>query len=191
MSFAENLKIMRKEKYLSQEQLAEIMGVSRQAVSKWEQGSGYPETEKLIELAKKLDVSLDVLLLDKTPSNNIKEDPVTALSENGLSVPSENAIYIQNEDILVRCYKFFISPVAFPSKREPKFALVGVDGAGLFGDRQNHLGFYAEKEDIQKEIAAIAEAVKSGKSTYQLQYCCKVKGTKFVGKVEEMLGIKK
>ncbi len=38
MSFAENLKMMRKEKYLSQEQLAEIMGVSRQAVSKWEQG---------------------------------------------------------------------------------------------------------------------------------------------------------
>lgn len=190
MSFAENLKIMRKEKYLSQEQLAEIMGVSRQAVSKWEQGSGYPETEKLIELATKLDVSLDVLLLDKTPSSDFKEE-VIASSEKGFSGPSENAIYIQNEDKLVRCYKFFISPVAFPSKREPKFALVGVDGAGLFGDRQNHLGFYAEKEDIQKEIAAIAEAVKSGKSTYQLQYCCKVKGTKFVGTVEEMLGIKK
>ncbi|MDE6595690.1 MAG: helix-turn-helix domain-containing protein [Oscillospiraceae bacterium] len=185
MSFAENLKILRKEKYLSQEQLAEIMDVSRQAVSKWEQGSGYPETEKLIELAKKLDVSLDVLLLDKTPVSDTKTETAVALSEKGLTVPTESAIYIQNEDILVRCYKFFISPVAFPAKREPKFALVGVDGAWLFEDRQNHLGWYAEKEDVQKEVAAIAEAVKSGKRTYQLQYNCKVKNGFFSSKIVE------
>ncbi|MBD5138679.1 MAG: helix-turn-helix transcriptional regulator [Ruminococcus sp.] len=185
MSFAENLKILRKEKYLSQEQLAEIMDVSRQAVSKWEQGSGYPETEKLIELAKKLDVSLDVLLLDKTPAYEIKQEIAIALNEKGLTVPTESAIYIQNEDILVRCYKFFISPAVLPTKREPKFALFGVDGAGLFEDRQNHLGWYAEKEDIQKEIAAIAEAVKSGDRTYKLQYNCKVKNGLFSSKIVE------
>ena len=175
MSFAENLQILRKEKHLSQEQLAEIMDVSRQAVSKWEQGSGYPETEKLIALAKKLDVSLDVLLLDKANSSGNEEESA-ALSEKFLRVPTENAIYIQNEDIFVRCYKFTISPVLLPSKREPKFALVGVDGAGIFGEHQNYLGWYAEKEDVQKEIAEIAEAVKSGKRTYQLKHCCKVKG---------------
>ena len=38
MSFADNLKQLRKEKQLSQEELAEILDVSRQAVSKWEQG---------------------------------------------------------------------------------------------------------------------------------------------------------
>lgn len=38
MSFSENLRLMRKERNISQEELAEIMGVSRQAVSKWEQG---------------------------------------------------------------------------------------------------------------------------------------------------------
>ena len=38
MSFAENLQRIRKEKQLSQEELAEILNVSRQAVSKWEQG---------------------------------------------------------------------------------------------------------------------------------------------------------
>ncbi len=163
MSFAENLKMMRKEKYLSQEQLAEIMGVSRQAVSKWEQGAGYPETEKLIDLAQKLDVSLDMLLLDK-------------VSEKELTVPAESAVYIQNEDALVRCYKFSILPVVFPTKREPKFALAGVNSTGILGDNTTQLGWYKEKEDAQKEIAAIAEAVKSGKRTYQLQYCCKVKG---------------
>ena len=45
MSFAENLKQLRKKNHLSQEELAEILDVSRQAVSKWEQGAGYPETE--------------------------------------------------------------------------------------------------------------------------------------------------
>ncbi|MBE6930475.1 MAG: helix-turn-helix transcriptional regulator, partial [Ruminococcaceae bacterium] len=45
MSFSENLKQIRKEHHLSQEELAELLDVSRQAVSKWEQGMGYPEVE--------------------------------------------------------------------------------------------------------------------------------------------------
>ena len=170
MSFAENLKMMRKEKYLSQEQLAEIMGVSRQAVSKWEQGAGYPETEKLIDLAQKLDVSLDMLLLDKVNASAAKKETVVALSEKELTVSSESAVYIQNEDALVRCYKFSILPVVFPTKREPKFALAGVNSTGILGDNTTQLGWYKEKEDAQKEIAAIAEAVKSGNRTYQMKY---------------------
>ena len=62
MSFAENLKQLRKEKQLSQEELAEILDVSRQAVSKWEQGIGYPEVEKLLLLSSKLNISLDRLM---------------------------------------------------------------------------------------------------------------------------------
>ena len=53
MSFAENLKQLRKDKQLSQEELAEILDVSRQAVSKWEQGMGYTEVEKLLLLSSK------------------------------------------------------------------------------------------------------------------------------------------
>lgn len=74
MSFAENLRQVRKEKSISQEQLAEIIGVSRQAVSKWEQGSGYPEMEKLLLLARELNISLDYLMLDEkgtTENNNV------------------------------------------------------------------------------------------------------------------------
>ena len=62
MSFADNLKQIRKEKGLSQEELAELLEVSRQAVSKWEQGAGYPETEKLLLLSNRLNVSLDILM---------------------------------------------------------------------------------------------------------------------------------
>ena len=62
MNFAENLQILRKKHGLTQEGLAEIMGVSRQAVSKWEQGEGYPEAEKLLILADRFGVSIDGLM---------------------------------------------------------------------------------------------------------------------------------
>ena len=62
MSFSDNLKTIRKEKNLSQEELAELLGVSRQAVSKWELGDGYPEVEKLLMIAGKLNVSMAYLL---------------------------------------------------------------------------------------------------------------------------------
>ena len=62
MNFAENLKQLRKENHMSQEELAELLDVSRQAVSKWEQGMGYPEVEKLLLLSRELHVSLDALL---------------------------------------------------------------------------------------------------------------------------------
>lgn len=61
MSFSENLKQSRNEKHLSQERLAELLDVTRQAISKWEQGVAYPETNKLIALAKVLNISLDWL----------------------------------------------------------------------------------------------------------------------------------
>ena len=70
MSFAENLKKIRKEKGFSQEELAEIMNVSRQAVSKWEQGIGYPEVEKLLLLSSKLNISLDSLMSEEIAQNN-------------------------------------------------------------------------------------------------------------------------
>ena len=47
---------------LSQEGLAELVGVSRQAVSKWELGDAVPDTDKLVPLARALGVSVDELL---------------------------------------------------------------------------------------------------------------------------------
>lgn len=48
MSFSEKLLQLRKEKSYSQEALAEKLCTTRQAVSKWENGQGFPETEKLL-----------------------------------------------------------------------------------------------------------------------------------------------
>lgn len=57
----------RKKRGYTQESLAEAMGVSRQAVSRWESDSAYPETEKLIKLARLLDLDLNRLLLGSEP----------------------------------------------------------------------------------------------------------------------------
>ena len=50
MSLGEKIREQRKQAGLSQEQLADILGVSRQSISKWESDIAYPETDKLIEL---------------------------------------------------------------------------------------------------------------------------------------------
>ena len=64
MTFGEKLQTLRTRKGLSQERLAEELGVSRQAVSKWERDETLPETEKVIRISDYFDVSLDHLLKD-------------------------------------------------------------------------------------------------------------------------------
>lgn len=68
MKLSENLKKLRKENNLSQEQLAEKLGVSRQAVSKWESGQSYPEMDKVLLICKLFNYNIDELM-----NENIKE----------------------------------------------------------------------------------------------------------------------
>lgn len=62
MSFSENLQCIRAHAAITQEQLAELLGVSRQSVSKWESGASFPEMETLLHLCDLYDVNLDTLL---------------------------------------------------------------------------------------------------------------------------------
>ncbi|MBR0596357.1 helix-turn-helix domain-containing protein [Sinanaerobacter chloroacetimidivorans] len=71
MTFGEKLYELRKSSGLSQEQLAEKCSITRQSVSKWELGQGYPETEKLLVLCRVLDVDLDYLLRDEIASQSV------------------------------------------------------------------------------------------------------------------------
>lgn len=64
MTLGEKIRTLRKNAQLSQEALAEQLDVSRQAVSKWENDNGLPETEKLIKMAKLFHVSLDTFIND-------------------------------------------------------------------------------------------------------------------------------
>ena len=67
MEFYENLNRLRKEKGWSQEELGNRLNVSRQTVSKWELGSTTPELNKLMELSRIFQVSIDELLGNKIP----------------------------------------------------------------------------------------------------------------------------
>ena len=72
---ANRLYELRKKHNLSQEELAEKLGVSRQAVSKWERSEASPDTDNLIALAKIYDLSLDELIYgEKEESSNKEED---------------------------------------------------------------------------------------------------------------------
>jgi transcriptional regulator with XRE-family HTH domain len=64
MSFQEQLQTLRKARGLSQEKLAEIMGISRQAVAKWEVGQSYPDIARLISISDFFNVSIDKLVND-------------------------------------------------------------------------------------------------------------------------------
>lgn len=62
MSFGENLQFLRKKNNITQEQLAEQLGVSRQSVSKWESDGSYPEMDKLMQLCEMFSCNMDTLM---------------------------------------------------------------------------------------------------------------------------------
>ena len=65
MKFGDKLIQLRKKKNLSQEELAEKLGVSRQSVSKWESNNTYPETDKIVQICNIFECSMDDLINDK------------------------------------------------------------------------------------------------------------------------------
>lgn len=65
MSFADKLIQLRKAKGLSQEDLADSLGVSRQAISRWEQGNTFPDLLNLQKIMKVFGVSADYLICDE------------------------------------------------------------------------------------------------------------------------------
>lgn len=78
MTFCEKITQLRKEKGMSQEDLAQVVGVSRQAVQKWESGQSNPDMENLKLLSSYFGVTLDYLVWEETPSQSesIQEERV-------------------------------------------------------------------------------------------------------------------
>lgn len=82
--FGEKIRALRMQQGLSQEQLAEVCGVSRQAISKWERGDSLPDTERLMQLCRYFHVSADFLLFD-TPLEQASNSPQVETSAKDAS----------------------------------------------------------------------------------------------------------
>ena len=97
MPLSEKIAALRKRAGLSQEQLSEALGVSRQAVSKWESGGAMPELDKIVQLSRVLGVSTDALLLDELDcfssippelTGSARPFPVSPVSYTHLTLPT-------------------------------------------------------------------------------------------------------
>ena len=74
MSFGDRLQALRHSSGLTQEEFAQQLNVSRQAVSKWESSRGYPEIEKIIYICNHYGVAIDELFIDEVPPASHSED---------------------------------------------------------------------------------------------------------------------
>ncbi len=102
MTFAEKLVRLRKIKKLTQDELACAVGVSRQAVYKWESAQSYPEVAKLLEIKMLFSISIDDLLDDsfdiplpekkrkKRKKKEVAEEEVIYVDEDGNEIELED-----------------------------------------------------------------------------------------------------
>ena len=90
MTFNEKLVVLRKIKHITQDEFASAVGVSRQAVYKWESGQSYPEVQKLLEMKLLFGISIDDLLDDtyeiELPKKKRKKRTPKNVDANGEAV---------------------------------------------------------------------------------------------------------
>lgn len=81
MNLSEKIMMLRKKEGWSQEELANHLQISRQAVSKWESGQSMPDTDKIIQLSQLFHVTTDYLLLDQENEGNIQTEIYLSLTQ--------------------------------------------------------------------------------------------------------------
>lgn len=167
IEIANRLVQMRKQKGLSQEELAEKLGLSRQAVSKWERAEASPDTDNLICLAKLYCISLDDLLNTDQPIEEIardvkeenarKEEEAKAEAAEAESVKDEEEFKKPNH---LKFDWFSFRPYGFDSVELTGTALIFYDEEGnvvhINGERnivENGVAVHIEEDEIDIAIA--------------------------------------
>ena len=174
---ADQIRFYRRQEGLTQEQLAEAMGVSVAAVSKWEQGATQPELSKLIELSKLYSVSVDELLSleHAKPEQDAAESPVQSNAEKA---PAEKLSF---RDFCIQ-HKKIIGGAAVA------LALAALIAVGVhYNNRINTLStqvndlrsqLYNVQNNLSNQIAGISNNVSDileRESSLISQYSCEVK----------------
>lgn len=166
LKLGENLKKFRLQRELTQEQLADILGVSAQAVSRWENGTTYPDITLLPVIASYFEITLDELMgMDSLKSEEHLKELLGQLEENG----SKGLIY-ENILLLRDAVK------TYPTNYELQFRLVNQlafceykDGRGL--SEEEKISFNREAAEIGNRILShCTDGVIINRTTKQLCY---------------------
>lgn len=136
MKFAYKLQELRKGCGMSQEEFAELLGVSRQSVSKWESGKGYPEIDKLIFISNYFNTSLDLLLKDtQEPSTPIstRSTRVSKKRKGSIKLTKPNDIQPPLQET-----QYVSDPLPSPKKENLSLRRVSVSPNAQVRPMKNH-----------------------------------------------------
>ena len=133
--FAERLYTLRRSAGLSQEQLAEKLNVSRQAISKWESGASLPESDKLVAIADCFGVSLDELVKGEKAETQaqapLPDESGKGRFAAGLAVCIAGVVGLLALGILAIC--------------RPDLRVIAIDGGRVMSDGMD--GYYINEEE--------------------------------------------
>ena len=132
MRTGEKIAFLRKKKGFTQEQMAEILEVSRQSVSRWEIDAAFPETEKLIKLSRLLECSVD-FLLNESEREVFDEKPVLSVN-----VASQ---FIRD------CGYFFLATASGNKPNQRPMGMIYCDGNSLFIGTDRRKNVFSEIMD--------------------------------------------
>ncbi len=142
MTYSEKIVKLRKANGYSQETFAKAVGVSRQAVYKWESGISYPEAEKLVEIKKLLGIKIDDLLddsyevvIEKKPVEKKKSEAAKAEEvKETVTPPSEELPSVAVEEKKEEVKTVHAEQPKAPQKKAQ--STFGGFVSGLFGRRK-------------------------------------------------------
>ena len=126
MTLGEKLSKLRKEQNYTQEQLGELLGVSRQSISKWESDVAYPETDKLIRMGKLFDCSMDYLLKEEVEEKDACAKNTVPVFDKLYSVVKRQCRERKSEKMI------FGMPLYHIGKDARGFFAIGFKARGVF-----------------------------------------------------------
>lgn len=151
---------MRKTNNYTQEQLADILGVSRQAISKWESDLTYPETDKLIRMSELYGCSLDYLLKDTMETDYTTQD-----------TPTDHPPFLFRKALHERKSEKTLCgmPLWHIGKNAKGFVAIGLNARGVIalGDTQATGSIYQKAGELSlQEVSAVKDLIDSHVPSY-------------------------
>ena len=133
MNFGEKLYELRKEKKLSQEEVADKLNVTRQTVSKWETNQSTPDFDKVLPLCELFGISADELLSgNRKDDNNVKEENKEEVKIDEERIPSKQEIRRKSAEVVSTSIFIYIVAVALLTIAIPVLKMNTIVASALF-----------------------------------------------------------